>query len=236
MASILDKAKSLYTDYKWLDGPTGVEAADKVIHWGAISAGSLLSWVSTKLNPPGGAAKALEILNIAADIFSDPNIEGIPIKSEGQRTSRDIDVSKQMVITQDSSGTGSKEWITDNAAPHPRTWTIRGYITSMSNVIDGLLIIKPTLLLQLHLLDYYAASRRPVWFKAHYSLFYRVLVEHFDYDFDPKIQNAIPVNLTLCEFMSNQGQLSKAGNSSGERVQDAGKMPEGASGLDGMAR
>ena len=233
MASLLSKAKALYTDYKWLDGPTGVEDTDKFLHWSAIGSGSLLSWVSDKINPPGALARAVEALNFINEIFNDPNIEGIPIKAESQRTSRDIDVSKQMIISQDS---GSKQWITDNAAPHPRSWTIRGYLRPLSNVIDGFLIIKPTLQLQLQLLDYYSASRRPVWFKAHYSLFYRVLIEHFDYEFDPKVQNGVLVNLSLCEFLTYDTSTNKAGTKVAERIQGKDDMPEGVSSLDGTPR
>lgn len=216
---------------KWLDGPTGREAADKAAHWGVIAAGAGLSWVAQRLGPIGVSAAAAELVNAAASVFTDPNIEGIPIKAEFQRTSRDIDVSMQMLVSQGEGDAGGKDWVTDNAAPRPRQWTIRGYLQSLSNIVDGYFIVKPTLLLQLSLLDGYAASRRPVWFKAHYSLFYRVLIEHFDFEFDPKAQNAVTVNLTLLEYTTNIAYSGRAGRKDGTRVQD----PSGTEGpLDNM--
>lgn len=220
-------------DYTWLDGPTGVDQADKEIRWGNMASGAMMSWVNDQM--PGGlgiGSEAFELLNIAATIFADPNIEGIPIKADMQNTSRAVDVSRQMIIAQDSGGSGGKHWITDNAAPHPRVWRIKGYLTSLSKTLDAALIIKPTLQMQVQLLDFYASSRRPIWFKAHYSLFYKVLIESFEYDFDPKAQNVIPVNITLCEFLANMAYSNKAGQEAGSRIQDRSEIGEPLKVLD----
>ena len=234
ITTLTDKAKAYYNDYTWLDGPTGNEAADKYLHWGAILAGSLMSWVDSvsPIATYAAGTEAFDLVNTALTIFADPNIEGIPIKAESQNTSRDIDVSRQMIIAQDSGGEGGKQWVTDNAAPHPRVWRIRGYLKSLSGALDSHLVVKPTLQMQLGLLDYYSASRRPVWFKAHYSLFYRVLVEHFDYEFDPKTQNSVLVNITLCEFIANMAYSNKAGKEDATRVQDRDTIGEPAQMLD----
>jgi len=222
--------ETIYTG--WLDGPLAVGAnKNKAIHWGAIATSALISWAldpskqKYAIGASGRASKGFELLNIAASIFADPNLEGIPIKAETQKCSREVDVSHQMIISQEESSGGAKQYITDNAAPHPREWTITGYLQSIS-LIDGMTVIKPTLQMQIALLDFYSASRRPLWFKAHYSSFFHVLIEHFDYEFAPNVQNSVHVNLVLSEYVTNKAYSDIAG----ERV--AEPVPEGTSTLD----
>ena len=220
----------------WLDGPTANADLNKYAHWGAIAAGAGMSWVASKVGPVGITAATAELVNSVTDVFNDPNIEGIPIKAETQRVSRDVDVSMQMLVAQEEKGAGGKQWVTDNAAPRPRVWQVRGYLQSLSNLMDGYFVVRPTLLLQLALLDNFAASRRPVWFKAHYSLFYQVLIEHFDYEFDPKTQNSVLVNLTLCEYAVNIAYSDRAGQKAGERTGDPLSSSGEQSILDNVVR
>lgn len=213
--------------YRWLD--FGSTEAGTKIHWGFMRAGALQSWLGNNIQQPlGFTAAAGEVINKAVALFSDPNIEGIIIKSEYQSTVRDVDVSKQVVVAQDSSGTGSKQWVTDNAAPHPRTWQVRGYLKTYSNAVDAYLTIKPTILAQLNYLDLCASSRRPVWFKPFYTSFHHVLIEHFDYEFDPKAQNAVMVNISMCEFIPNMAYTNKAGLKIASRVEPIGSSSPGS--------
>lgn len=189
----------------WLDGPGGVPALDKLVHWGAIGTADTISSVNTlnsynlNKNVPafGKTAAVAEVINAIYATLADPNIEGIPIKASSQVCTRDINVTENMVIAQNDN---SKEWVTDNAAPKCRQWQISGYLMSMSATVDGYMLVKPTLQLQIELLDAYARSRRPVWFKSHYATFNRVLIEHFSYSFEPTTQNGVKVDLKLREY------------------------------------
>lgn len=217
----------------WLDGPFKIEGLNKAAHWAAITAGAALS-AATKastlsnnifLNPQGNNVGFYKLINEGLKILSDPNIEGIPIKAESQNVVRDVDVTEQMIIAQDETGEGSKQWTTDNAAPKPRVWRVDGYLESLYNTVDYFLLVKPTLALQASILDAAAKSRRPVWFKPHYSSFYRVLVERFEYDFDPKSQNTIAVSLTLREFFPYMIRGKASGAKIAEQVTSSMEIP-----------
>lgn len=141
--------------------------------------------------------RAANIINAVADELKDPNIEGIPIHAEAESTSRDVEVNKQIVITQSSA---QKDVIVDNAVPQLRTWSIRGYLVAPPEGLDPYLIIKPSLIIQRKLLDWYASSRKPVWFKTHDNEFHKVLITHVDTAYDTRALNALLVNVSLTEF------------------------------------
>ena len=103
-----------------------------------------------------------------------------------------------MVIAQNDNG---KAWLTDNSVPRPREWTVLGYLMSLSGFIDAFFRIKPTILAQTQMLDVYAKSRRPVWYKTHDNRFYQCLITQFTYEYNPTVQNAVHVNVTLREFV-----------------------------------
>jgi hypothetical protein len=221
---ISDIGQELYN--AWLDGPFASEVLNEAAHLAAIATGSALNYF--KINPSGDINKeGNALLNEALRILNDPNIEGIPIKAERQRVTRDVDITEQMIIAQDETGTGGKNWTTDNAAPRPRVWEVQGYLEPLSNVLDAYLLVKPTLALQVAILDACAKSRRPVWFKPHYFSFYKVLVEKFDCEFDPKTQNAIAVSIVLREFVPYKLAGPGSGSLVGELVSDSLEKPVG---------
>lgn len=157
--------------------------------------------------PWGRTKKVADVMNAIFEVMSLPNIEGIPIHAESESVSRDTDVSETMIIAQNDNG---KDWLTDNAVPRPREWQINGYLSSISGVLDAYFAIKPTIVLQAELLDIYAKSRRPVWFKTHDNRFYRVLISRIQTSYDPTFQNAIKVQLTLREFIPLRTSLYSA--------------------------
>lgn len=161
----------------------------------------------------GNATKALrttaQIANAVADELKDPNIEGIPIHAEREIESRDVEVSKQVVIAMTEKdllgsneivASSNKDVVLDNAVPQLKQWQISGYLTSFPEGLDPFLIIKPGLKAQKLLLDLYATSRRPVWFKTHDGQFVKVLIAHVDTTYTTQALNAVAVNLTLVEF------------------------------------
>lgn len=173
------------------------------MHRGAghkIAAIFLTFGMSELLSNIGGSSAfkaAAEIANAITDELKDPNIEGIPIHAVKETGSRDIDIQSHMVIAQMSA---MKEYIIDNAVPQPKQWQINGYITAIPSGIDPYLVIKPSMIIQDQLLDMYAKSRKPVWFKTHDNRFHLVLIKHYDSAYDPQYLNGMAVNITLTEF------------------------------------
>ena len=92
-----------------------------------------------------------------------PTLCYIPIMSEKLTVRRTADIGTTMLISQTDQ---TKEYITDNAAPRPRTWTGSGYISSLAPVVENGLILKPSLLVQQTVLEAAADSRQPVKFKT----------------------------------------------------------------------
>lgn len=188
--------------YKWLDTSDSLSG----VHIATIAASGPLTLLASmvvastgaKVMPFGVTKEAADILNKTLSITLDPNIEGIPIRATAESGSREVDVTETMVISQSDNG---KDWLTDNAVPRPREWTVTGYIMSLSGAIDAFFRIKPTIQAQALLLDTYAKSRRPVWFKTMAGQFVQTLITQFKYDLDPTVQNAIPVTVTLREFI-----------------------------------
>ena len=140
--------------------------------------------------------EAVEILNKEAQILQDPNIEGIPISTDSIKCSRHVDVSESQVILQN---VGTSNAVVDNAVPHPRSWQITGYFTSTSK-IDYFYLIKPTLIIQTQLMDAFATSRKPVWFKDGQNRFHKVQIEDFSYEQEPRSTTTLRVTIQLKEY------------------------------------
>lgn len=141
--------------------------------------------------------KTAKIINAITDELKDPNLEGIPIQAESEQVSQEIEVNKQVVIVQSAS---NKDLFVDNAVPQLKTWNIRGYLTSTPANIDAFLIIKPSLIVQKKLLEHYANSRMPIWYKTHDCSFHKVLITHYDFAYDTRALNAVLVNIALTEY------------------------------------
>lgn len=157
--------------------------------------------LGTSLLPSLASSSAMRaianVANAVSDELKDPNIEGIPIHAVKENDSRDVDVNAQLVITQSSA---NKNYVVDNATPQLKQWQISGYLTSLPEGLDPFLIIKPGLKVQKLLLDAYAKTRRPVWFKTHDGSFEKVLIKHIDTTYDPQYLNGLAINISLVEF------------------------------------
>ena len=144
-------------------------------------------------------AKIAQAFNAIADMLKDPNIDGIPIHATQEREVTDVTVSKNVVIETDAS---FRKEVVDNAVPQLRTWSITGHLMANPrlSIADRMLVIKPSMLLQKQILQYYADSRRPVLYKTHDNIFHKVLISHFESGYNTNYLNAIDVNITLVEF------------------------------------
>lgn len=144
-----------------------------------------------------------QLFQAAADTLSALNtqvsIAGIPIFSETVNCNRNVDVSAIMLA---DATTGNKEFVTDNTAPQPRVWSITGYIKNLIPVLESIIVIKPTLMLQRFLLDKYAKGRNTVQFRDEIGGVYDVVIRSFDYTYDSKGTNAYAVRLVLQEAVT----------------------------------
>lgn len=156
-------------------------------------AGELLQGVG---NANIGGLSIYEEINGVMDELKNPNLGGVPIHADSEIESTDIDVATQLYINEAAS---NKQYVMDNAAPKPRTWQIKGYIMSNPNLDTGL-IIKPSLIAQRKILQYYADLRKPIVYKTHDCRFFTVLISHFDSSYVPNALNGLQVNLNLVEF------------------------------------
>lgn len=151
---------------------------------------AISKWVSS--NP-----KTAEIMNTITRATLFPNIEGIVIFAEKEQCTRKSDVSEHIMVVQ-AQAAGSN-YATDNAVPHPREWTISGYLTTILPS-DHFLILKPSISMQRAFLNMCMTARRPVWYKTFDNIFAKVLITNFDYAYDPKSMNTLQVNLQLREY------------------------------------
>lgn len=136
-------------------------------------------------------------LNDMYEATKDPNIEGIPIKSPEISVSREVEVSEYGVIMDEGYMHSN---VVDNAVPKPRVWTLQGYITNKWDVDIGF-ILKPSLTHQERMLDGYAKSRRPLWFKTDENEFVRVQIASMTINRKAENMNGHAITLQLKEFV-----------------------------------
>lgn len=153
-------------------------------------------------------------LQASADLLSALNtnvsVGFIPIFSESVNVDRNVDVSAIMLA---DVTTGKKEYITDNTAPQPRVWSVSGYIKNLVPVLESVLVVKPTLLLQKWLLDYYAQKRTTIPFRDEAGDIIEVVIKQVSFSYDAKATNAYSVRLVLQEAVTIQnvaGELPKS--------------------------
>lgn len=194
---------------KWLDTVTTLPFMHKTVMFGTSLLASTkavrgtLSLIANSVvgsdffsTAKTGLSKATDLLNKLNQLLMSPNIEGIPINATSVKVSREVDISESLVIVQDTYG---KDYKTDNAVPHLREWNLEGYLTSVSN-LDNMLLIKPTLMLQMKYLDACAASRKPVWFKTDNNEFFKVQITRLYFERVAESTNAVHVLVSLKEF------------------------------------
>ena len=128
----------------------------------------------------------------------------IPIQSESLVMRRTVDIGTTMLISQTNQ---SKEYITDNAAPRPRTWSGTGYITSLNPLIENCLVVKPTLLVQQAILEAAADARQPVKFKTDTGEIVDVLVQDLQISATPKGMNCRAISYVVQEVKILQNTM-----------------------------
>lgn len=160
----------------------------------------------------GAAAKSLgavlggnpeEFKNIV-NYLNQPSLCYVPIMATSLRMHRTVDIGTTMLITQTSQ---SKEYITDNAAPRPRVWSVKGFIESLAPLQEQGLVIKPSVQVQQSILDSAADSRQPVKFKTDTGEVVDVLIQNLEIGATEKGQNVRTVEFTVQEVKVLENNL-----------------------------
>ena len=153
------------------------------------------------------------------DALNQPSLCYVPIQSEQLSMRRTVDIGTTMLIGQVDQ---KKDYVTDNSAPRPRTWSVSGYITSLIPLLENCLVIKPSLQVQMAILDAAADSRQPVKFKTDTGEIVDVLVQDLQITSINKGNNVKQVSFVVQEVKMLKNSilsgadtyLNKAGASS----------------------
>lgn len=132
----------------------------------------------------------------ALESLKQPSLCYIPIQSESLTMRRTADIGTTMLIAQTDQ---KKEYVTDNTAPRPRTWTGKGYITTLVPLLENGVVVKPSLQVQQAVLEAASDSRQPVKFKTDTGEVVDVLVQDLQVTSLPKGTNAKEVSYTVQE-------------------------------------
>lgn len=158
-------------------------------------------------------------LNSIIESLNQPSLCYIPIQSESLSMRRTVDIGTTMLISQTNQ---KKDYVTDNSAPRPRSWSGSGYITSLVPLFENYLVIKPSLQVQMAVLDAAADSRQPIKFKTDTGEVVDVLVQDLQISSSPKGNNVRQITYTVQEvkvlentiFDIANNALNKAGANS----------------------
>lgn len=135
-------------------------------------------------------------LSTIIESLNQPSLCYIPIQSESLAMRRTVDIGTTMLISQTNQ---KKDYVTDNSAPRPRTWSGSGYITSLVPLFENYLVIKPSLQVQMAVLDAAADSRQPIKFKTDTGEVVDVLVQDLQIASIPKGNNVKQITYTVQE-------------------------------------
>lgn len=137
-------------------------------------------------------------MNEATELLQQPNIEGITIFADKATVGREVEVSSTPVIQQSIN---SRMFVTDSATPMPRTFSISGYLQSLTPAVDVAHTVKPSIVAQAKYLDSCAMSRCPVWYKDNYNRFFLVLITRFEESHDPTVTSGLRVSIDMQEYI-----------------------------------
>jgi len=174
---------------------------------------SLAQQIVTGFGSATTASAAIQALNLIKSFLSNPSISedlsggtgypvinpavSVPIQGSDYHEIGDDDVSTQLIV--DSSG--GKNYITDNIAPRPRVWEVKGFIGA--SIIEQLAgpILQDIQQKRLRDLRAMRSSRKMlVWRTKNGEELLYVGIKHLQVDSDPMIQNRIPITMTIQEI------------------------------------
>lgn len=166
-----------------------------------------------------GIIRALETVGLA---------RGIPIFASSQKEVGKNNIGDQILLRSSELGTSV---VTDNIAPLPRTWEIKGYLSPTQNLLDtnipgvyevycsGLIVALQSIK---NYFRYLRLIRAPFKFTTRMGETIDVLMEDYEFVDEPESEWATAITLRLREYIA----LSVAGNGLGYNLNmpDAGSL------------
>lgn len=145
----------------------------------------------------GGLGTENDIQRALLEALSNPSLCYVPIYSSEFQRERVAEISTSMIMSQ---AEGKKQFVTDNTAPHPRVWTMTGYLRSLIPYLERTLLFKPTILLQKFVLDQAMISGEPVPFKTNEGEVVDVLISRLVMVDTPQSQSSVKIMATVQEI------------------------------------
>ena len=145
----------------------------------------------------GGLGTENDIQRALLEALSNPSLCYVPIYSSEFQRERVAEISTSMIMSQ---AEGKKQFVTDNTAPHPRVWTMTGYLRSLIPYLERTLLFKPTILLQKFVLDQAMISGEPVPFKTNEGEIVDVLISRLVMIDTPQSQSSVKIMATVQEI------------------------------------
>lgn len=150
----------------------------------------------TGTNVPVAQLTAPSALRLLKNLLTLPYIGFVPIHTDSFITKRSAEVSTQLIVSQ---SIGGKEYITDNIAPGPRVWTLKGYISGIPYVELSNWFM-PSLTAQKLVIDTWYTSRKPVPFRTTDGEIISVLIKECSFVEEPDNMNTVRIEATLQEI------------------------------------
>ena len=145
----------------------------------------------------GGIGTENDVQRALLEALSNPSLCYVPIYSSEFQRERVAEISTSMIMSQ---AEGKKQFVTDNVAPHPRVWTMTGYLRSLIPYLERTLLFKPTILLQKFVLDQAMISGEPVPFKTNEGEIVDVLISRLVMVDTPQSQSSVKIMATVQEI------------------------------------
>lgn len=150
----------------------------------------------TGTNVPIAQLTAPSALRLLRNLLTLPYLGFIPIHPDSFVTKRAAEISTQLIVSQ---GIGGKEFITDNIAPGPRTWDLKGYISGIP-FVELSNWFMPSLMAQKLVIDTWYTSRRPVPFRTTDGEILTVLIREYSFIEEPENMNTVRIEVSLQEI------------------------------------
>jgi hypothetical protein len=151
------------------------------------------------------ASDAAIALTLIKQWIGQPNVGGIPVKSTRFDCVMDAEVSRHVLINL----AGGLQNVMDNVAPGPRTWEIEGTLGGLPGEFTSLYM--PSIKAEVDLMDKTFQSRTQTTLIDPDYRSFDVFISHFEYNYDPSIQNRIKVKLSLVEVFILQASTAPLG-------------------------
>ena len=145
----------------------------------------------------GGYGTGEDVTRALLEAVSNPSLCYVPIYSSEFQRERIAEISTSMIMSQ---AEGKKQFVTDNTAPHPRVWTMTGYLRSLIPYLERSLLFKPTILLQKFVLDQAMLSGEAVPFKTNDGEIVDVLISRLVMIDTPQSQSSVKIMATVQEI------------------------------------